>query len=1843
MYLLTDRDFCAALVLSLGHFLWQGLVIAALAAVVVRRLKTANGRYVGLVAAFGLMAASPIFTLAVVAVRAERPAPPVVPAPKIVVAEPVVDVPPATVPTAENPADVEPMPRPIAADVPPPNVTPPAASEEAVETPAPASESSWQRFAPLMTDVYLFGVMSMLLRLAVGLWGGWQLRRRSIPVTDAALLQALQRQAASLGMKFVPMLAYCERVAVPTVIGILKPTILLPLALTSGLAPEQVEAVLAHELAHLRRYDHLVNLLQRVIESLLFFHPAVWWLSHQIRVEREHCCDDLVVARGAVPLDYAKSLLRVAELSRGAKRHRSVSAVSLLATGQPSTLRQRIARLLGDPLDSHVRFRNRWPVVVLCLTCVMLASLVFRIALQPAAEGPTPRPDSYIAKLPDGVSVEFVGLAANEPNPTQWWRPDGAPMEPPEPIPPALGTYRVTNAQGVAAELRSAVLQVRGVKADYQAVTANMGGTKQIQHLPSGEPFIVYSGTLERPPSKTGAVVRIGVATEPISPVRILEANGKRRPRPASAQVDHIAEDITVTKILQLGGGKRLVDGKYVAIPQLELEYQIPTAWRQPDLRIVAIDKTGKSHDTSGSGGGFPTNATHLSPGSVTAWVYFPLSLEQIDRFEYQFRLYRHWVTFENVAYDAGDMTNLVVSTDSLPPPKPEHYVASLPNGVTVGLVGVGLHPSEKGEWWKADGSLLAERPNTFLDENFSNGFPNQADCREIALEFIGLPKDHFVTARVGRGVSGVAHSAVENGVKAYNIASGPFTGEESTSVEVSLVLEPLGPAQGIDADGRKLADVDVPLELKPFYDRVQPIRVESHDGQLDLLLKPLGDLLLKADWRLHAIDADGQTIQPSTSSANGEGSTWGFKLARERLARFEYRLRPYRHRVNFENVSLHPGKQTEVKISTKSLPSEKIEAKLPNGIKIELAGVSTPPLELPSNDKRTWWKGDGSPLDQSPFPLGFLTVGPDKAVGREFAIRVTAPAEKPSLTMLSPAGEGTWSNSILRWTDTTPEGNVADWENVVGPLDKAVTATLKIGVASDPWTVIRFDPEGKQTNDPPMDDALKSLRDSIKGVRAGPFEDGVAFWTQPVSSNSERGVIELIALDKSGKPHFPNGGSSDGKEQCFPFKIPPDELDHFEFRLRPYRHWVTFQDVSLEPGKQSDVKVSVSQTTDGSSPPTVSAPADNTNTGNAKPPPVAPEEKPKSPQAEPSPGGPSTTLTKPTDEQLQAATKAFEDLGGCRESWSRPGNEHIFRLTRGSNRYQPYVTDEVVPKIPNLPFAFGLNLGATEITAKGLRELAKLDNLVGLYLVRSQVTDEGLKELARFKNLVILQIWESQVTEAGLKELANLQSVRVLTLSGSAFGDVWVKEAAKIEHLTSLHLSNGVSDAGMQAIGQMQNLKKLAFFQGQISDAGWEELARLRNLSELHLPIDLKLTDTNLKQLARLENLTTLSLQSSTITDDGLKEIAGLGKLTCLDLSHTSISDAGLKHVVGFDKLEDLRLHSTKVTDAGLKELARLTNLKRLYLGHTRISDEGLSELVGLKNLTALDLISTLMTDRGLEHVAQLPNVERLDLRFTGITGAGLKELSKLDHLSSLLIAASTLSRRSKPKLQNISGLQNLKSLNVWDFETSEAAMKEVASLQHLTHLGVHGKITDAELQALSGSTSIQNLDVNSRLVTDAGLKSLANLRTLTELRVGNGKFTLAGRAILQAALPRCDVDVSNIKDGGTGHQQPGIDEILEAYPKLKGFSLDMTEPQFLEFAKRQELKTRKSVVDGKVRYRTGIGFQQTLVVIFDKEGKCTGIEHIRGQDFDVPETPKRPGLPGEPQGFDVPNPEPG
>src|SRR5256885_2716669 len=181
--------------------------------------------------------------------------------------------------------------------------------------------------------------------LSIGLASGWLVTRSLSTVgtrpVPQACRDALARLVVRLRVTRPVQVLESAVVQVPAVIGWLRPVVLLPASALTGLTPLQLDALLAHELAHVRRYDYLVNLLQIAIETLLFYHPAVWWVSRRVRDEREHCCDDVAVAAcGGAPL-YPGALLRI---ERG---RRPPPGFVLAAAGRGGSLMGRIRRLVA--------------------------------------------------------------------------------------------------------------------------------------------------------------------------------------------------------------------------------------------------------------------------------------------------------------------------------------------------------------------------------------------------------------------------------------------------------------------------------------------------------------------------------------------------------------------------------------------------------------------------------------------------------------------------------------------------------------------------------------------------------------------------------------------------------------------------------------------------------------------------------------------------------------------------------------------------------------------------------------------------------------------------------------------------------------------------------------------------------------------------------------------------------------------------------------------------------------------------------------------------------------------------------------------------------------------------------------------------------------------------------------------------------------------------------------------------------------------------------------------------------------------------------------------------------
>lgn len=238
-----------------------------------------------------------------------------------------------------------------------------------------------------IVGAWAFCAGALALRMALGLL--WVRQAARARVTDAHWQARLASMAHGFGIARQVRLQVVEGLASPVTAGWLKPVVLVPAALLTGMPAQLLEALLAHELAHVKRCDYLVNLAQGVIESLLFYHPAVWWISHRIRVEREHIADDLAASSLGEPRRLA---LALSELEK-----RQFSTHDLAQAANGGDLMQRIKRLLR-PDTQALNWKAAVPVLGLAAACIAGCAQTPAAVQEPAAQAAAP--DS-IAGTPD--------------------------------------------------------------------------------------------------------------------------------------------------------------------------------------------------------------------------------------------------------------------------------------------------------------------------------------------------------------------------------------------------------------------------------------------------------------------------------------------------------------------------------------------------------------------------------------------------------------------------------------------------------------------------------------------------------------------------------------------------------------------------------------------------------------------------------------------------------------------------------------------------------------------------------------------------------------------------------------------------------------------------------------------------------------------------------------------------------------------------------------------------------------------------------------------------------------------------------------------------------------------------------------------------------------------------------------------------------------------------------------------------------------------------------------------------------------------------------------------------
>ncbi|MBK0403164.1 M48 family metalloprotease [Adhaeribacter sp. BT258] len=238
----------------------------------------------------------------------------------------------------------------------------------------------FEKHLPLIVTIWFMGLLIMALKMLGGLAYVQRLKHYQAKPLGLRWQNKLSELQGKLNFPKPVALLESLQVKVPVAIGYLKPVILVPIGAVNGLTEKQVEAILAHELAHIYRHDYVFNLVQSVVETIFFYHPAMWWISASVRAERENCCDDIALNLCGDSIAFAGALAELEEMNFAAG-----PAMAMAFNGKRGTLLGRIKRLLHQPRRS-ASFSEGFIAACILMVSISAISLSAMAQLNPSFE-----------------------------------------------------------------------------------------------------------------------------------------------------------------------------------------------------------------------------------------------------------------------------------------------------------------------------------------------------------------------------------------------------------------------------------------------------------------------------------------------------------------------------------------------------------------------------------------------------------------------------------------------------------------------------------------------------------------------------------------------------------------------------------------------------------------------------------------------------------------------------------------------------------------------------------------------------------------------------------------------------------------------------------------------------------------------------------------------------------------------------------------------------------------------------------------------------------------------------------------------------------------------------------------------------------------------------------------------------------------------------------------------------------------------------------------------------------------------------------------------------------------
>lgn len=1540
-------------------------------------------------------------------------------------------------------------------------------------------ESTLQPWLSVIVAGWILGVVFCALRPLIGWRTLRRLRREGVSTVSDEVTVSLKRVAERLGMRRVVQVMGSTLAGAPMVVGYLRPVILLPASLLSNIPVAELESILAHELAHIRRHDFVVNLFQAAIETVFFYHPVVWWLSRQIRIEREHCCDDLVVASLNDRVAYGRALVTIAECCG--------RSPSLALSAKAGSLPARVRRILGtdcsmtpseegespsesDPSQHAALQQPRVPVVkaltpgprwlvsaaILALIGAAIASMFSTGVAEdeaPVAATPTER---YIAMIPDIGTVEMVGVGFHQSRRTDWWQANGQRLAA-DPHDESLPLMRLIKARfpGSQEKCREFGLRITGVPEEEQIFGLQFrfdGYSEGLHRVVLRGPSEFRFGTIpiDKSLSSRRASVRVCFG-ESEKFVRTFDVSGQKLNQPLENKHARKAdEQFQPVRVESVKGQSQL----------LLKPYDWGTDPPINEYPPAAITKDGERHESIQAGGrkGF------------SAYLY-DVPREQIDHFEYAFYLYDHWVTFENISLDAGQETEVAVAYDSLQDEAPQPDDAAQDDeNVTADADDGPEEILNRFAWGEVTNGLRARLIPVSAAMSEDAIDPSKRVARFASKDDIAFVVEvenvtkkplKLLDTRYGPNYGKSSGKPASDWFGQFLFAIDQFDdeGKRLPVPEFELIesgMSMLGFASPMLEPGQKHQFLIRPTRwLSGFQYRPQPGR---HHIAVRYRGLPQGveKIIRKSRHRELVGAVEGDVVTPRVSFEIGPqllGTpplVWGpptnglrAAVSLEPHAQYHaYGTKPMLHlhirNVNDVPVAFSAGitmSDSGATITDKDDQPVKVTSTMYSG------WVLTTHVVLQPNQTAVFHAGNLGIAENEDEANAFKDITNRKVIAPEGVYRLKLTSSIGSFQLKD--GEG---NVLAPKED--------DWK---GRLETGA-APFRLGNPPVPDEIEPFEclVVDAETGEPVEG---KELTIHFRFRRPGPREDqpetiASVFWGPKSPADFRFYVPKKVSEHPDRDTLVIDWGVRHPDYEVFRAEKPVRLID--VMRGHPKSAAESFRRIRLTRAEQDDNSADRRQGATDSEVPT--DPLERTVTLKVEQTPLQRVLEQAAAQAgltfKPDLDAVGKTGLDLTDVvDFEVTDEPLASTLNLLIPWrAHPG---LFRKIRGDQLVLTTIQadqERIAAKLPSV---------LKPHYRKGLSVNLDADGQVEFVHVGSILTDELLGQIASVPGIKKLEISSSkELTADGLKHLAKMQqleSLQAFSLNepGQLLGDAVIQSVVGIPSLKSLSIIEcGTTDAGAKLLEQMPQLESLSLRQeGRLTDEALKSVGKLTNLTELRLASyvgtarlgRMRFSAAGIRHLAELNSLEVLDLTGH----DTPPDVLDLPQLTSLSLGGTKVDDRCAERIASMRRLRSLSLTFTGITDAGLKQIGTLPELRSLGLDSSVVTNTGIGHLTNLSKLVHLQVRCANVSDAALGHISEIRSLASLDLSGSGRSGSFSGSLftgEGLSHLSAL------------PRLRRLA-INNLRGDNISD------GLSKVTQLHHLNLMMVGLRLEELDV----------------------------------------------------------------------------------------------------------------------------------------------------------------------------------